>query len=167
MNIADDFSDAGTFGGSLRNREAVADASEPGDIEQHNLENELVAADGLGEHFHLTSAMVRARAVKKFLNGAGAPTMSGEPRLAAKTTLWFVKLAREVVFELKCGGGSSVCILVSGHAPWVAQVSQDGCVRSRTRLGPSADANMQFSHSRSESLRVGHAKRVSPPCVSP
>ena len=68
---------------------------------------------------------------------------------------------------LKCGGGSSVCILVSGHAPWVAQVSQSGCVRSHTRLSPSSDANMQFSHPRSESLRVGHAKRVSPPCVSP
>ena len=45
VNIADDFSDAGTFGGGLHNREAVADASESGGLEQLNLENELVAAE--------------------------------------------------------------------------------------------------------------------------
>ena len=64
--------------------------------------------------------------------------------------------------EAAVAGGSTVYTLVSGHAPWVAQVSQGGCVRSHARLGPSADANITLSHPRSKSLGVRHAKCVSP-----
>ena len=98
--LMDDTESACTFGGCANLRAADPVEKEQDGIEQLNLLNELIAADGLGEHFNLTSAMVRARAVNKFTEGAGAPRMTGEPRLATYATLWLVKLAREVVFEL-------------------------------------------------------------------
>ena len=56
----DDTESIYTARGGAHHRETDAAEMEQEGPEALNLENELIAADGLGEHFNLTSAMVRA-----------------------------------------------------------------------------------------------------------
>ena len=50
------------------------------DMDQRNLENDLVAADGLGEAMELVPAMLTTRATKMFTEGDGAPRVSAPGR---------------------------------------------------------------------------------------
>ena len=70
------------------------------DMDPRNLENELVAADGLDEVMELAPAMLTVRATKMFTEGEGAPRMSKERAFATEPTLWMAKLAKEAVWEL-------------------------------------------------------------------
>lgn len=65
-----------------------------------NLENDLVAAEDLGEVMDITPSQVTLRATKMFTEGGGAPRMSKEPALAHDPNLWLVKLSKEAVSEL-------------------------------------------------------------------
>jgi hypothetical protein len=65
-----------------------------------NLENDLVAAEDLGEVMDITPSQVTLRATKMFTEGGGAPRMSKEPALAHDPNLWLVKLSKEAISEL-------------------------------------------------------------------
>ena len=91
---------AGTERVAIRMREHDAVDMEIDGERGVNLENELAAADGLGEAFDLTPSMMASRATCMFTEGNGKPRGSEEPAIATKPTLWLVKLAKEAVSEL-------------------------------------------------------------------
>ena len=91
---------AGTERVDIRMREYDAVDMEIDGERGVNLENELAAADGLGEAFDLTPSMMASRATCMFTEGNGKPRGSEEPAIATKPTLWLVKLAKEAVSEL-------------------------------------------------------------------
>ena len=51
-----------------------------------NLENNLAAADDLGEVMNITPSQITLRATKMFMEGGGAPRTSKEPALANDPT---------------------------------------------------------------------------------
>ena len=91
---------AGTERVDIRMREDDAVDMEIDGERGVNLENELAAADGLGEALDLKPSMLASRETRMFTEGIGKPRRSEEPAIATKPTLWLVKLAKEAVSEL-------------------------------------------------------------------
>ena len=65
-----------------------------------NLENDLVAAEDLGELMDITPSQVTLRATKMFTEGDGAPCTSQEPAITTSATPWLINLAKEAVWQL-------------------------------------------------------------------
>jgi len=90
------------YGSRVRPQQGATGAAEMEieDESDRNLEQDLSAADGFGEHMDLIPSMLTARATKMFTGGAGGARASGEPAVATFVTPWLIKLAKETVSQL-------------------------------------------------------------------
>ena len=120
--MQDDTASVCTMGAGRHARAADATAMEFEIEEGGNLENELVAADDLGEVMDIAPSQLTLRATKMFTEGSGAPHMSKEPCLASDPTLWLIKLAKEAVSELFAHRYEEV------QSSWGAMIDQEEAV---------------------------------------
>eukprot|EP00966_Prymnesium_polylepis_P209317 4849271-Prymnesium_polylepis.1 len=100
MITDDDFTDTGTEAGSP-GRNVVNDetGSVIGGLAPLNHSNEIIAADGdLGaDELHL--GLLNDRAVRRFLQGLGAPSAACANALVNQVTLLLLKLCKEAVHD--------------------------------------------------------------------